>query len=214
MNWHLCVNYMSNVVLSLPHIKKMQPQSVAPLLNIVVEMQLLKDSRDACGFFHDKPSHFPMSSGGNRPLCLYEAVSGRNAGFSWGGDGKGESMITPTPFRFMVKTEGLLWMHVRGRGERRPSTLGLPKQMFNWTTLCYSLHPSLSFLCLSFLWSHIGKVGHTFRLRLFCSVFVFQTELCVRRCCKYWMLGLIINHSCPDRFLRCLAQVAFKNICR
>lgn len=26
----------------------------------------------------------------------------------------GESMITPTLFRFMVKTEGLLWMHVKG----------------------------------------------------------------------------------------------------
>lgn len=29
---------------------------------------------------------FPMSSGGNRLLCLDEAVSGRNVGFSQGGD--------------------------------------------------------------------------------------------------------------------------------
>lgn len=65
-------------------------------------------------FFHDKPSSFPMLNGGNGLLCLYEAASGRNAGFSWGGRGDGESMITPTPFRFMVKEEGLLWMHVRG----------------------------------------------------------------------------------------------------
>lgn len=64
----------------------------------------LKDSRDAWRFFHDKPSLFPMLSSGNWPLCLYETVSGRNVRFSPGGDG----MITPTPFRFMVKTEGLL----------------------------------------------------------------------------------------------------------
>lgn len=56
---------------------------------------------------------------------------------------QGESMITPTPFRFMVKTEGLLWMHVRGLVEPRPSTLGLPKQMFSRATPHHSLHPSL-----------------------------------------------------------------------
>lgn len=97
---------------------------------------------------------------GNRPLCLYEAVSGRNAGFSRGGDRKGESMITPTPFRFMVKTEGLLWMHVRGLVEHRPSTLGLPKQMFSQTTPCYSLHPSLSFFVSLSLPSY-GKVDRS-----------------------------------------------------
>lgn len=41
-------------------------------------------------------------------------------------------------------------MHVRGPGEHRPSTLGLPKQMFNRTSPRYSLHPSLSNLhCVS-----------------------------------------------------------------
>lgn len=33
---------------------------------------------------------FPMSSGGNGLLCLYEAVSGRNVGFRQGGDGGGK----------------------------------------------------------------------------------------------------------------------------
>lgn len=33
---------------------------------------------------------FPMSSGGNGLLCLYEAVSGRNVGFCQGGDGGGK----------------------------------------------------------------------------------------------------------------------------
>lgn len=32
---------------------------------------------------------FPMSSGGNRLLCLYEAASGRNVGFCRGGEGGG-----------------------------------------------------------------------------------------------------------------------------
>lgn len=138
------------------------------------EKNPLKDSWDASGFFHDKPSPFPMSNGGNWPLCLYEAVSGRNAGFSQRGDGRGKSMITPTPFRFMVKTEGLLWMHVRGLVEHRPSTPGLPRQMFSRTAPRYSLHPSLSFssVCLSPSYGKVSPVGWNSYTALCVSIWI------------------------------------------
>lgn len=87
----------------------------------------------------------------------------------------------------MVKTEGLLWMHVRGLVEHRPSTRGLPKQMFSWTTLRYSLHPSLSFCLPSFFLCHHMEKWAAVLLWSFYSahcVFVFQSELCVNRSCR------------------------------
>lgn len=49
-------------------------------------------------FSMTNPSPFPTKSSGNWLLCL----SGKNAGFSAGGDGWGKSMITPTP----IQTDG------------------------------------------------------------------------------------------------------------
>lgn len=157
------------------------------------EKNPLKDSWDASGFFHDKPSPFPMSNGGNWPLCLYEAVSGRNAGFSQRGDGRGKSMITPTPFRFMVKTEGLLWMHVRGLVEHRPSTPGLPRQMFSRTAPRYSLHPSLSFssVCLSPSYGKVSLVGSPVKF--------LHSTLCVHFNLHFFWTGAAV--LCDFKFL-------------
>lgn len=154
-----------------------------PSLSLVGEKKkekkrLLKDSWDASRFFHDKPSPFPMLSGGNWLLCLCKAVSGRNAGFSPGGDSWGESMITPTPFRFMVKTEGLLWMHVRGPAAHRPSSPGLPKQMFSQTPWLF-FTSSAVFLSLSL--PQYGNVNSSFPVKvLFCT-------LCVSRSFETWV---------------------------
>lgn len=63
---------------------------------------------------------FPMSSGGNGYfVCMKLCLGGM---WAFVGEGAaGGSMITPTLFRFMVKTEGLLWMHVKGpRGAPPP----------------------------------------------------------------------------------------------
>lgn len=65
-------------------------------------------------------------------------------------------MITPTPFRFMVKTEGLLRMHVRGPVEHHPSAKAnvLAEQTLAILCVALSLPSSVSFSVQSY-----GKVG-------------------------------------------------------
>lgn len=53
-------------------------------------------------------------------VCMKPCLGGMRGLVSEGTEKGGESMITPPPFRFMVNTEGLLWMHVRGLVEHRP----------------------------------------------------------------------------------------------
>lgn len=83
-----------------------------------------------------------------------------------GGVGGGGLGITPTPFRFMAKTEGLLWMDVKGPAERRPSVPGQPKQMLNRLNPGYSFHPSLSFSS-----AHFSSIVRESLQQSFCKVF-------------------------------------------
>lgn len=85
---------------------------------------------------------FPMSSGGNRLLCLYEVVSGRNVGFSRGGGRWGEYDDSHSA-QIYGQDRGAPLDARRGDGELRPFSPGLPKQMLIRTTWSSSLHPPL-----------------------------------------------------------------------
>ncbi|MED6247764.1 hypothetical protein ATANTOWER_016105 [Ataeniobius toweri] len=69
-------------------------------------------------FSMTNPSPFPTWSSGNGLLCL----SGKNAGFSPGGDGWGKSMITPTTIQIYGEDRGAP-LDVRQGTSRAPPPL-------------------------------------------------------------------------------------------
>jgi len=125
------------------------------------------------------------------------------------GEGGGWSMITPTPFRFMVKTEGLLWMHVRGLVQHRPSTPSLPKQMFSRTNPSLFFTSFSVFLCwvslyvpsygkVSLLWSfYTAHLSSHFNLHLIYAVYGlhFEETLAILSSTWFWVLNMIINQT-------------------
>ena len=84
-------------------------------------------------------------------------------------------MITSIPFRFMVKTEGLLWMHVREPEEHRPSPLQASQSkclVEQPLTILYILL-SLFLLCVSLCLPSYGRMSSS------CPVKFLHSTLCI-----------------------------------
>lgn len=126
-----------------------------------------------------------MLSGGNWPLCLYEAVSGRNAGFNRGGDGGeergggGGGYDNSHSIQIYGQDRGAPLDACQGTSRTPPLDSG-PAKANSRTTPHYSLHPSLFFSSLSLSLvlpvPSYGKVSSFYTAH---CVFIFHSALWV-----------------------------------